>query len=244
LGQDPKLYEKMRERYWKNWERDPAIQAKAIANFDKKIEQGREDVVFFVFEQKDNLAAFLGAEKVGPGKIHIFGINVNPAIEGAKVAYDLKEASARFFNEGGDNLEDDQIMKLFGENNDFELECDPTDPKSTSVYISKDGYVAVGTNFDFGGRMLLKAIKEKSSPEYYFRGKSETTVIVYHNRKNPNNTFNEGDKLIVLKFKPGSEEMKKMFEKLLDQEHYRITQYFFNQYKDEEEIYCAFEKST
>ena len=239
VAESPRLRSRMSEYYRRNWQRRPAIQAKALENFEIKINQRRDDIIFFVFDRGGELAAFSGAERISPGRTHFFGFNVNPAMQGSKIGWDMKEASVRFFDEER-KMDNDPIIKLFGTGNDIEIECDPVDPKSTPVYVEKDGYVITGISFDFGEDPIFKAVREISPQTYYFRGKPKDEVIKYYIENNMGNKFNEDDELIVLKFEPGSEEMKKLTDKLLNREHYRITSYFFAE--DRKVVYCAFER--
>jgi hypothetical protein len=238
VAREEKMRKRMEEYYQRNWQHNPSIQGAALKNFNTKLDEGREDLIFFVFEREGELAAFSGAEKVGPERTHFFGFNVNPAMQGSKIGFDLKEASVNFFKGGG--LEDDPIIKLFGTKNDIEIECDATDPRSTPIYVLKDGYVIVGTTSEFGDSLIFKAVLENVPREYYFRGKPESAVMEYYLKNNIGNKFDQGDDLIVLKFELGSEEMRKMTNKLLNQEHYRATSYFFDQ--TGKSVFCAFER--
>lgn len=220
------MFSQMCEIYKKNWKHEnPSFQAKLIRGFTEKIEKGGEDVTLFVFEKDGEVVAFSRSDRVGPGKRYFASLNVIPSMQGLAVGQALKQAS----------------VEIEGKGNDIEADCDPTDPKSTPLYIMKDGYVATGAILDYAGtgKYLLTILRERNPKAYYFRGKPEAEVVEHYIRNNIGNKFNKEDELIVLKFEPDSEEMKQVTDQLLNQKHYRITNYFFD--TEDKAVYCAFE---
>lgn len=218
--EDEKLALQMRTTQRKNWKHEtPQFQKSLEEGLDKKINEGGDDVLFFVFEQNKKLTSFCRIDKSG----YFGSLNTRPSMRGSALGWGVSEAA----------------FKIWGKR--LEAHSDPFDSMATSVYIEKDGFVAIGTE-EYAGKYSLHILRENGSKEYSLRGKSQAEILNYHLKYNSGNNYGEGDEIIVLALSVGSAEMKTTFNEFLNDKHYVLTRYFFD--KDGKTAYCGLERGS
>ncbi|MDH4329988.1 MAG: hypothetical protein OEV93_00340, partial [Candidatus Moranbacteria bacterium] len=231
LAKDPNVVKQMRDIYERNWAGTPALQASLLRNFDLAVEQGGDNTLFFVLKHVDlklaqaSVEAFCRTDEVSPDKIYFGSLNVRPSIQGAALGRIVKEAA----------------LAMEGEHYNLELDSDPFDPKTTTVYIEKDGFVATRA-YEYEGEYTFSLAKERQGKDYFFKKMSQADVAEYHMQNNLGNAYNEDDSRMVLFLPIGENETRKLLDELVNKKHFVITRYFFSQ--DQKSVYCALERGV
>jgi hypothetical protein len=216
--ENEKLAFQMRTMQQKNWKHEnQKFQGSLAEGLDKKIKEGGDDVLFFVFEHNDKLTSFCRIDKSG-----YFG-SLNAKMKGSALGWGISEAA----------------FKIWGK--DLEAHSDPFDPRATPVYIEKDGFVAIGTE-EYAEKYSFHIRRESKSKKYFFREKSQAEIISYHLEHNLGNNYDNKDECIVLALSVRSEEMKTKLSEFLNDKRYVLTRYFFD--KGGKIAYCGLESSA
>lgn len=215
----------MLEIYAKNYEHRPKFRDELLRNFKEKLEKQKDQTRLYIYKKDGTVIAFNRFDDLENGRKYFGSFNVDPAVQDSSVGKGLFKASIEKEAAGGD----------------IEATCDVFSPASI-MYIETGKFAAIEVMPEFDKETKTPAfrIKKEKDIRYEYQGKSADEIIGEYKKDFSGNRYEEGQKNIILKFIPNSQELLDSAEKLINEKGYALTRYFCGE--DKKDAYCVFEK--
>lgn len=220
---------RMVEMYERNYESRPRFKETLIRDFLKVLAENGDKTLFYFLKKDGNINAFCRFDELPNGKKYAGSLNVDPTI------HDFSIGSCFFL----------ECFNKESKNSDIVAACDAFAPMS-SVHIEKEGFVVKEIIAEYNQedekehRVTAFSIEKERGKNYYYSGKNKEELVEEYANIQDEAKYFSGD-CFVMKFPANSMDREAVSKKLINDEKYVMTRFFYYG-SNNEEIYCAFEK--
>lgn len=220
---------RMVEMYEKNYESRPRFKETLIRDFLEVLAENGDKTLFYFLKKDGNINAFCRFDELPNGKKYAGSLNVDSTI------HDFSIGSCFFL----------ECFNKESKNSDIVAACDAFAPMS-SVHIEKEGFAVKEMIAEYNQedkkehRVTAFSIEKERGKNYHYSGKNKEELVEEYANIQDEAKYFSGD-CFVMKFPADSMDREAVSEKLINDEKYVMTRFFYYG-SNNEEIYCAFEK--